>query len=170
MIGLHDGPCGKHRIPAIRRESAFMAQKVFYCNLLVIRILHDTGVRRIGKDSPRSENSILYIQFALVLKQHYARCSQEFGNRSHPEDIGRLHLHLFFLISPSVALRIDQGVISHDGERRPMQPPLSHIRPDFRIHPCQCRSVGNFICQCFIEPELDSAVRQNCLLLVGRSQ
>ena len=147
-----------------------MAQKVLDSNLLVIRILYDTGVCRIGKDPARSENSIFDVKFALVLKQHYARCGQEFGNRSHPEYVGRLHLHLFFLICPSVALRIDQGVISHDGERRPMQPPLSHIRLNLRIQPCQCRSVGNFICQCFIEPELDSAVRQNCLLLVGRSQ
>ena len=108
MVCLHDGSCGEHRVSSIRRESSFVAQKVLDSNLLVIRILHDTGVRRIGKDSPRSENCILYIQFALVLKQHYARCSQEFGNRSYSEYVGRLHLHLFFLICPSVALCIDE--------------------------------------------------------------
>ena len=108
MVCLHDGPCGKHRIPAIRRESSFVAQKVLDSNLLVIRILHDTGVRRIGKDPTRSENSIFDVKFALVLKQHYARCGQEFGNRSYSEYVGRLHLHLFFLICPSVALCIDQ--------------------------------------------------------------
>ena len=82
----------------------------------------------------------------------------------------RLHIDVQFLVRPTVALRINQGIIPHYGERCASERPLAHVVFNTIVHAGQCRRIGNFIGKGFIEPQLDSNRNGNRFLLMGRGQ
>ena len=82
----------------------------------------------------------------------------------------RLHVDIQFLVRPTVALRINQGIIPHYGKRRSTQCPLAHVVFDTLVHAGQCGRIGNIIGKGFIEPQLDSSRNGNRFLLMGRGQ
>ena len=143
-MALHELEGGEHHVPAPGGEAALVTQQVLHRHQIIIVVL-DVAVVFV-QNAKGAEDGRFQKHLSLLLKAHDAYGGEELGNGGQAH--GGARGHGVGGIGPSVPAGIEEGVVSHDGQRCPFQGPEVHETVHHLVHG---RKVGEVVDDGFVE-------------------